>query len=250
MNLVLVVILGLVIGSFLNVVIYRLHVGIGFMRGRSYCPYCKHDLGALDLIPLFSFLTLRGKCRYCGKSISWQYPMVELGTAVVFGLLYWQFGLQADFIVYLIYAIFLIIIFVYDLRYYLILDKVSVPAIILAVLLSYFVLGIGVMDLAIGSLIGGGFFFLQFIISKGKWIGGGDIRLGIIMGLMLGYPLVLVALFIAYLLGSLVGIFLILFGKKKWKSHVPFGTFLSAATFLTIFIGDSVVFYYTNLLLL
>ena len=250
MNLVLVVILGLVIGSFLNVVIYRLHVGIGFMRGRSYCPYCKHDLGALDLIPLFSFLTLRGKCRYCGKPISWQYPMVELGTAVAFGLLYWQFGLQADFIVYLIYAIFLIIIFVYDFRYYLILDKVSVPAIILAALLSYFVLGIGVMDLVIGSLIGGGFFWLQFIISKGKWIGGGDIRLGIIMGLMLGYPLVLVALFIAYLLGSLVGIFLILFGKKKWKSHVPFGTFLSAATFLTIFIGDSVVFYYTSLLLL
>ena len=250
MNIILVAILGLVVGSFLNAVVYRLHVKVSFMRGRSYCPSCKHDLGAKDLVPLFSYLFLKGKCRYCSKKISWQYPLVEFFTMVSFLTLYWQFGLSIDFFVYIIYTIFLIIIFVYDLKYYLILDKVSVPAIIVAFLLSFFVLEIEFVSLLISALIGGGFFLLQFVISKGKWIGGGDIRLGVIMGFMLGYPVILAALFIAYILGSVIGVVLIAGKKKKWKSQVPFGTFLSIATYIAFIVGEYVVEYYQDLFLL
>ncbi|XOU94478.1 MAG: prepilin peptidase [Candidatus Kerfeldbacteria bacterium] len=250
MNIILVTILGLVVGSFLNAVIYRLHVKVSFMRGRSYCPSCKHDLSAKDLVPLFSFLFLRGKCRYCSKKISWQYPLVEFFIMVSFLILYWQFGLSLDFFVYLIYTGFLAVIFVYDLKYYLILDKVSIPAIVVAFLLSFFVLEIGIVSLLISVLIGGGFFLLQFVISKGKWIGGGDIRLGVLMGLMLGYPVILVALFIAYILGSVIGVVLIAGKKKKWKSQVPFGTFLSIATYIAFIFGEYIVNYYQDLFLL
>jgi prepilin signal peptidase PulO-like enzyme (type II secretory pathway) len=248
MALVLVIILGLAVGSFLNVVIYRLHAGVSFLRGRSYCPHCKHNLVTRDLIPVFSFLFLKGRCRYCAKPISWQYPLVEAGTAAAFALLYGWFGLTPDFFVYLVYASFLIIIFTYDLRYYLILDVVTIPAMVIAMILSLFVLKIPAMHLLLGGIIGGGFFVLQFLISKGKWIGGGDIRLGIAMGLMLGYQHLLIALFVAYLLGSVVGICLVLVGRKTWGGQVPFGTFLSAATFLTFLFGSYILEQYLGLL--
>lgn len=250
MILFLVIILGLVVGSFLNVVIYRLHTRVSFLVGRSYCPHCKHDLGFWDLIPLFSFIFLRGECRYCRKHISWQYPLVELGTAVTFVALYLRFALTPAFFVYLVYACLLIIIFTYDFRYYLILDKVTVPGMVIALLCSVFILKISAWHLLFGVIIGGGFFLLQFVVSRGKWIGGGDIRLGVLMGLMLGYQPLLLALFAAYLLGSVVGIGLIVSGRKKWQSQVPFGTFLSAATILVFIFGSGIVDYYKDIFLL
>jgi len=138
----------------------------------------------------------------------------------------------------------------FDLRYYLILDKVSIPALGIAILLSIFVLQLSVWSVAFGILIGGGFFLLQFFISKGKWIGGGDIRLGMVMGAMLGWQYVLMALFVSYIFGSLIGICLIVFGKKKWKSKVPFGTFLSAATYIIFIFGEPILKAYKNLLFL
>lgn len=243
-------VLGLAVGSFLNVVIYRLHVGVGFLRGRSYCPFCKHDLGLKDLVPIFSFLSLKGKCRYCSKPISWQYPLVEFGTAVSFLLLYWAFGLGPEFFVYLVYVSFLILIFVYDLRYYMILDKVSIPAFFIAMAGSYFILNISIVSLLIGVGIGGGFFLLQFLVSRGKWIGGGDIRLGMVMGAMLGVYSLIVALFGAYIFGSIVGIALVARKKKRWKSKVPFGTLLTLTTYLAFIFGDYVVDAYQNLLTL
>jgi len=234
-------------GSFLNAVIYRLHAGVSFLRGRSYCPHCRHDLSARDLVPLFSFLFLRGRCRYCRKPISWQYPLVELGTMACFIILYWQFNLTPEFFVYLVYTVFLIIIFVFDWRYYLILDKVSLPAGAVAFLLSWLVLKIDILSLLLGAAVGALFFLLQFVVSRGKWIGGGDIRLGLVMGLMLGYPQIWVGLMIAYIIGSVFGIGLILTGRKGWKSQVPFGTFLSLATYLAFFISPTIVEYYLDL---
>lgn len=246
MNILLVIILGLAVGSFLNVVIYRLHVGVNFLRGRSYCPFCKHDLSAGDLVPIFSFIFLKGKCRYCRKRISRQYPLVELGTTIAFLLLYLYFGLGAEFLVYLLYACILIVIFVFDLKYLLILDKVSLPAIVVAALLSFFVLEISWAYLLIGALVGGGFFFLQFALSRGKWLGGGDIRLGILMGMMLGIDKLILALLIAYFIGAIIGVILIVFGRKKWKSQVPLGTFLTLATYVTIIYGERIIDWYFN----
>jgi len=241
---VLIIILGLVVGSFLNVVICRLHKEVSFLGGRSYCPFCQHTLGFWDLLPLFSFIFLRGRCHYCRKPISWQYPLVEAATALAFLIIYLRYGLAPEFFVYSVFSCFLIVIFTYDYRYYLILDKITVPAMVVALILSVFVLKISGWHLLYGFFLGGGFFLLQFLVSKGKWVGGGDIRLGALMGLMLGYKYLLVALFAAYVLGSLIGILLIIFGKKGWTSQVPFGTFLSAGTFAAFIFGPSVIDYY------
>jgi len=138
-----------------------------------------------------------------------------------------------DFII----ASFLIIIFVYDLKYYLILDKVSIPLIIIALIFNL-VLGMSFYNLLIGGLVGGGFFLVQYLISRGRWIGGGDIRLGIAMGIILGWPGVLLALFLAYLIGSVGAVILLALKKKKWGSEIPLGTFLTVATFIWLLYGD------------
>ena len=155
--------------------------------------------------------------------------------------------MTVEFFTLIIFSSFLIIIFVYDLKYYLILDEVVIPAAIFAFLVNLS-LGLSFWNLALAGLIGGGFFLIQFLISKGRWIGGGDIRLGVLMGLMLGFPLILVAFFVAYLVGAIVGLVLISLGKKKMSSQIPFGTFLSAATFFTFLYGQEFFDWYLNLI--
>ncbi|MFH1236743.1 MAG: prepilin peptidase [Parcubacteria group bacterium] len=244
MEYALVALLGLIVGSFLNVVIYRTYKGVGFVKGRSYCPFCKHSIEAHDNIPIISFFLLRGKCRWCKKSISWQYPLVEAGMAVAFILLLWQFGPTAEFFVYAVYAMFLMVVFVQDFRYQVILDQVSLPGIPLAILLSLLVLHIPIVDLLIGMAIGGGFFAFQYFVSRGKWIGGGDMRLGTLMGAMLGWKVVLLALFLSYMSGSLFSIGLVLTQKKRWGSRIPLGTFLTAVTFVCFLVGEQLIWWY------
>lgn len=257
MIVVFIFILGLFIGSFLNVVILRLHRQESFVKGYSKCLFCGHRLYPRDLVPLFSYLQLRGKCRYCHQHFSAQYPAVEFMTALAFSLvfinifphfdqmtIYWQSLVQL--FLWLILTAFLIIIFVYDLRYYLILDIVIIPAVILAFVFNM-ILGISPLGMLLAALVGGGFFLLQYVISKGKWIGGGDIRLGALMGFVLGWPNILTGLFLAYILGSIVSIGLLLFDKKNMSDKVPFGTFLSIATFLTMLYGQHLVNWYLNL---
>ncbi len=233
---VIIFIIGICIGSFLNVVILRLKAEKNFVKGRSYCPKCKHILVWYDNIPLLSYFLLKGKCRYCDKKISIQYPIVELATAILFAIAFiqWDFIFTADYqllitsylilFTYFLFTSILIIIFVYDLRWYLILDKVSLPAIAIAFILNI-IIGYKFTDLLLGGAIAGGFFFLQFVVSRGKWIGGGDIRLGFLIGVMLGWQKTLVALFIAYIAGAIIGFFLMIIKNKKMSSKVPFGTF-------------------------
>ena len=142
---------------------------------------------------------------------------------------------------------FLIVIFVYDLRYYLVLDSVVLPAVVIAFIINLF-LGFSWWNLLLGMLVGGGFFLLQFVVSKGKWIGGGDIRVGLLMGALLGWPHLLTALFVAYMLGAVISVILLIADKKNWSDKVPFGTFLSVATFLVMLYGDQLVSWYWNLL--
>lgn len=250
MNLVLsifIFIYGLVIGSFLNVVISRLGTEKSILFGRSYCPNCNQQIAWYDNIPIFSYLFLRGKCRQCNKKISIQYILVELATAIIFTWLYLLFGLSVQFIIYLVFASFLIVIFVYDFLHYLILDRVSLPAMVFA-LAGNLYLGLSLSNLIFAGIIGAGFFALQYFISKGKWVGGGDIRLGALMGLMLGWQLLLVALFIAYLIGSVIGLGLIAVKKKGMSSQVPFGPFLAFATFIALIYGQSILNWYLRIL--
>lgn len=241
-----VFIFGLIIGSFLNVVIIRLHDGVSIAKGRSKCPQCGHVLGAWSLIPIFSFIFLRGKCRYCQAKISWQYPLVELATGVLFALAYYfdSASILALFRDMIIISA-LVVIFVYDLRWLIIPDIVVLPAIAIAFILNLFV-GVSAVNMLIGLAIGFGFFGLQYVVSKGAWIGGGDLRLGALMGVLLGWQAVLVALFLSYIIGAIVAISLLIKKKVSAKSQLPFGVFLAPATIIAMFWGAKIATWYLS----
>ncbi len=236
-------VLGTAIGSFCNAVIYRLHVGDSPWRGRSYCPHCKHPLAIVDLVPLLSFLVLHGRCRYCQQPIAGQYFWVELAMGLLALGMVWRFGISLEAVVGIVMSAFLLVIFVYDLRHQLILDRVSLPAMVVA-LVGSLVIGREPLSLLVGAIVGAGLFFLQFALSKGRWIGGGDIRLGAALGLMLGWPLVGVSLVLAYFSGAIVALGMILTKRKSWTSAVPFGTFLSAGGVATFLWGNDILQWY------
>lgn len=258
---ILVFILGLVIGSFLNVLIFRLHSGESAARGRSKCPHCGHVLAWTDLFPVLSFICLRRQCRYCQGKISWQYPLVELATGLLFAL---DFAMVAsgignfpslDFQLSLSYQSFallirdwiviaaLIVIFVYDLRWLIIPDQVVLPVLAIVVILNL-IAGVPLAGMAIGFAVGLGFFGLQYAVSQGRWIGGGDLRLGALLGALLGWPIVAVALFIAYLAGAAVSLALIAQKKATAKSQVPLGVFLAPAAIVALFWGEKILTWY------
>lgn len=246
---------GLVIGSFLNCVIYRLGEKKSFLRGRSFCPKCKKKLAWHDLIPVLSYLLLRGRCRYCKKTISLQYPLVELGTAILFVLVFKSsfpfisFFSFLSFIYYLFISSILVVIFVYDLKHFLVLDKVIFPAIALALLYNLFdVHGLiySLLPAACGASL---FFFVIFFISKGKWLGFGDVKLAFFLGLILGIPGILIGLFLSFLIGAIIGIGLIILKGKNLKTEVPFAPFLVLGTFIALFWGKEVINWYISLII-
>lgn len=260
---IFIFIFGTVIGSFLNAFIWRLSVEESVLKGRSHCVHCSHDLSAGDLIPIVSFLLLKGKCRYCKKSISWQYPLVEIATGVLFVCAYTVFiqavptgllfalasGEHARELLILARDLFfisaLMVLFVYDVRWYLLPDVVTIPAIVIALALNL-MLGMDFLNLLLAAVVGGGFFLAQYVVSRGTWIGGGDIRLGALMGVMLGWPAVLYALFIAYIGGAIISIFLLALKKKGMKSEIPFGPFLCAATMYMLLYGNTIIQWFTK----
>jgi len=248
---IFVFLFGLIIGSFLNCVIYRIEKGESFVKGRSYCPHCKHTLRWLDLVPVFSFLLLRGKCRYCHAKISVQYPLIEILTGIVFLLIFaYQFStvFQVVFLWYI--ASVFIIIFVYDLKHYIIPDSVLFPAIGITffyqlifhfsiVFLSYLLSGLGAAA----------FFLAIFLVTKGRGMGFGDVKLAILLGLLLGFPHIIVGLFLAFLFGAIIGVILLLRKKKGLKSEVPFAPFLIAGTFIALVWGTQLIHWYTHIII-
>lgn len=264
----LIFIFGAIIGSFINSLVYRLNSQEGPWPKRSYCPHCRQSLGLADLIPIFSFLALKGNCRYCGKKISWQYPLVEVVTAILFVFVFWRLSLGVGLIsvlefrcsdilllLYLLLTAFLmVVIFISDLRYYIIPDVIIYPAIIVSGIWNI-VYGIFSPDAGyhilntFSAAIGASLFFLFIILlSRGKWMGWGDVKLAVWMGLLLGCPNILVALFLAFSAGALIGTGLIVCKKKSLKSEVPFGPFLIGGTFIALFWGEKIVNWYVYLL--
>lgn len=232
-------ILGLAIGSFLNVLTFRLMSNTSVVFGRSHCQTCGILLRARDLIPVFSFLWLLGKCRDCEQPISKQYPLVEIATAVGFGIIaashiygvepFNGLALARD----LVFTTALVSLFVFDYRWLVLPDQVTIPLIVTAILFNI-ALGATSIELIVGALVGGGLYFGLWAVSRGSWVGSGDIRLGAAMGFMLGWPGVLVALYIAYLIGGVVAIVLLSTGHKKRGTVLPMGTFLVAGTFIVM----------------
>ena len=241
---VIIFFIGLALGSFLNSWIWRTRENIRIINGRSMCPHCRRQLAWYENMPVLSYLFLWGKCHTCKKFIPKHFTFVEIGAALIFVLVAWK-NLNspaiapAHFFRDITFSVLLIIIFIYDYLY-----QEILPAVVwigaLAGLFFNVYLGFSLVSMFVGLLIAGGFFWLQFIISKGKWIGGGDVRLGAMMGIWLGWPAVLVALAIAYVSGAIVGITHILLGKKQLSSAVPFGAYLAAGTFITMLWGSQI----------
>ncbi len=256
----LLFILGTCIGSFLSVVIHRLHEGkTGIVFGRSQCPKCKYVLRPVDLIPLLSYIFTRGKCRSCKKSISLTYPFLELITGATFLMLYLFMNnlyVNADLtsisllaFYHLLFCAF-IFTFFYDLKYMEVNDHVVIPMIALSLLMLLHPLyPLTWQSSLIGLAIPVVFFALQIIISKGKWIGGGDLRIGALIGLPLGTGPTVVALILGYLLGAIISLLLLTRPGFTRKSMIPFGPFLVTGFYIAFFFGNTLVDWYLNVLL-
>mgnify|MGYP001082451489 CR=1 FL=1 len=248
-------ILGLCVGSFLNVLIDRLPKGESIL-GRSYCPYCKKKLEWYELVPLFSFIFLKGKCRACKRSISWQYPFIELTSGLLFTFTYYLLIVNnqwspVNFLFYLFFTSLLIVIFTTDLKYYIVSDKIVFLAIVLALFYQiYRINQFSELLNPIISAISASVFFYFFVgISGGKWMGMGDVKIAGFMGILLAFPNVLIGLAVAFLSGAVVGLILVAMKKKGLKSEIPFGCFLAPATYIAIFFGGEIIEWYLNLII-
>ncbi|MGK2848755.1 MAG: prepilin peptidase [Minisyncoccota bacterium] len=242
---------GLIIGSFLNVVVCRLH-DAETLLGRSLCRHCQHQIRWYDNIPLISFILLCGKCRDCAKRISWQYPVLELLTGILFVFFGWTFldnGTLMDWIrigwLFALISCF-IVIATYDFQYM----EVPINGIFLSALLIYGFLAFSFLvyqplfiasDLWLGILGGiviGSFFFLLVWMSRETWMGWGDVWLGIVVGSLVGLPLILPMLTIACGLGAMTGIFSVFFYSKSLKSQIPFAPFLIIGALVVLLLAE------------
>ena len=269
----ILIILGLSMGSFVNALVWRLHeqekpkkkraasdAELSIVSGRSMCPQCKHTLAWYDLLPVVSWLSVLGKCRYCHRSISWQYPLVELATAglFVFSYVFWPTELNATleivpFITWLMALVGLAALTVYDIKWMLLPNRVVFPLLGLAVgsvalqaILSPEPLTI-ILNALGGLTVAGGIFYVLFQISNGKWIGGGDVKLGFVLGLLLAKPVLgFLMLFVASILGLIVSAPTLFTRKLRMTSRIPFGPFLIVATIIVMLFGQTIIDWYSS----
>lgn len=239
-------IIGMVLGSFYNVVGLRVPEGESFSSDRSYCPNCKKKLHWYELIPVLSYIFQRGKCRGCHETINWIYPFIELLTGISFMLSYYRFGLTLDLIFSMIVVSLAVIIIVTDQTYFIIPNK------ILIFFLPFFVIGRIILPLdpwfspIIGALAGFLLLFLIIIISRGG-MGAGDMKYFALLGVIFGFPYILLVFFLSTLYGTIGSLFLILLKKVSRKSKVPFGPYISLAALTVLFFGEQLINWYLNL---
>jgi len=258
-----VFIIGAIIGSFLNCVIWRSYRGQSVLSGRSYCPKCHHQLAWFDLVPIFSFLALAGKCRYCRQLISWQYPLIEIATGVIFVASTWlpEMPISLSFLgvvkllAYWVILSAMIVVFVTDWRWYLIPDGTIIVGLTGALVLrsaqsleNFFIYRCVDWSIISNSLLAAvfaaSFFLIIFWVSRGRWLGFGDVKFAFLMGVTLGFFNTLIALFFANFFGAIIGLGLIFSGRKKMSSEIPFGPFLVVGAITALFFGDLLLDWY------
>lgn len=288
MVIVVLIVLGLILGSFINAFVWRHYrraelaleleqlqqvgkgsakraaelkskrAGLSINHGRSMCTHCKHELGPLDLIPVFSFIWLRGKCRYCGERIE-DTPLAELLLPLFFVVSYvwWPLGFSGQgllvFMFWLIFVAGFTALILYDLRWFLLPHSIVLPLIGLAVVqvvsVATFYHGGGqtALNALLGALVIGGLFYVLYKVSHEQWIGGGDVTLGVLLGLLVGGPMKsFMVIFIASLLGTLLAVPLLALGKANRSTHLPFGPFLMFGAVITMLFGTRILDWYTT----
>ena len=251
MEKIIIVLFGLIWGSFLNVVIYRVPLGLSLVRPPSSCPQCKKRIKVYDNIPVISFPLLRGKCRFCGARIPWTYPFVEILTPVGFLLLYARFGLNSYFFASCLFASALMALGFIDYYHQLLPDEITLPGLVLALAYSFFRPDLNLRRALIGAVVGSGFLLLvygaYFLLRKKEGLGLGDVTMMLMIGAYLGFEKAILTLILASFAGALVGIFLLFFRKKDLQYALPFGTFLAPAAFFSLLWGERIIKAYFGL---
>jgi leader peptidase (prepilin peptidase) / N-methyltransferase len=259
--ILLIFILGLCFGSFINVLIYRLPLDLS-LSGRSYCPKCKKKISWYDNIPLISFLLLKGKCRQCRSPISLQYPLIELLTGLLFVTTFFlltNFGLDLRFQIYdlrfwatIIYSFWIIsaflAIFIIDLKHQIIPDQLIYSSLLVVSFFEIINHQSLIINYLLSATLASLFFYFLYKITKEKGMGFGDVKLVFLMGLILGYPNIILALYLAFLTGAIIGVILILARIKSLKQPIAFGPFLSLATIVSYFFGTEILKWITALI--
>jgi len=246
-------VLGLIVGSFLNVCIWRIPRGESIVLPASHCPKCGMPLRFYDNIPVLSYLVLGGRCRGCRERISWQYPLVESLNCIMYILVGWRFGPSWPIIPYCAFVSALIVVTFIDIQHLIIPDMITLPGIVLGFLVSFFpFMGVRWLDSLIGVVACGGCFLIIAILSRFIWkrdgLGGGDVKLIAMIGAFLGWQGGAVTIFWASFLGSLFGVFLILMRKKGRKDVIPFGPFLCLGALISLLFGPEMILWYRKLL--
>jgi leader peptidase (prepilin peptidase)/N-methyltransferase len=287
MVILILVVLGVCLGSFVNAFVWRHYrseelreqreelqskkgsskklqalsselSALSITRGRSMCTHCGHMLNSLDLIPVFSYLALKGKCRYCGKPIQ-DTPLAELLTPLLFVVSYvcWPLPLHGaglfTFVLWLVFLVGFVALILYDLRWFLLPHNIVLPLIGLAVvqvMVITFVYRCGLdalLSAVWGALVIGGLFYGLYKVSREQWIGGGDITLGVLLGLLVGGPAkALLLIFLASLMGTLLALPLLILRRANRSTHLPFGPFLIVAAVITVLFGAHIISWYTH----
>ncbi len=242
---------GLLIGSFLNVCIYRIPRNISIVFPSSRCISCNNDIRAWDNIPLISYFLLGGRCRNCKAKISLRYPLVEALNAFLYAAVVWRYGIGWNSVVYAVLCSSLIVITFIDLDFQIIPDRITLAGIPLGLVAGSLLLNdpfmraelLGYKGSLIGVFAGGGLFYLVAVLSRGG-MGGGDIKMMAMVGALMGWKSVLLTTFLGSLAGSLIGIFLMIFKGRGRKTKIPFGPFLALGTLITLFFGQEILLWY------
>lgn len=251
LTMLAVIITGLLFGSFFNVCIYRIPKNESLVFPSSYCIHCNKSLVWYDLIPVISWILLKAKCRYCNNRIPVRYPIIETATAVVFLFLYFRFGFSGAFITNVILCSLLIVISVIDMDCQIIPNELIVPGTIIGIILSLTGVSVHWTDALFGLLIGGGTYF--FIANISQWVlkkegmGGGDIKLMAMIGLMVGWKLTILSILLSIYLGGLIGGILLVLKIKKRDDTIPFGPIIALGTFISIVFGKDLIAWYLHL---
>lgn len=235
---------GAVIGSFINVVIYRLPRGESLVVPRSRCPSCQTPIHPRDNIPILSYLLLRARCRHCGAPIAWRYPVVEAIAGVLLAVLWIRFGAAGEWLEFIASAIFvmmLLAIFFIDLEHQIVPNAISYPGLAIGLLVA---IPQGRFLMALTAAAGAGVVFALIAIASRGGMGGGDVKLAAMMGAFLGWPTIAFAVLLAFTLGATVGLLLIATGRRSRKDPIPFGPALATGAVVALFIGDAVIRWY------
>jgi leader peptidase (prepilin peptidase)/N-methyltransferase len=242
---VIVFIFGAVIGSFLNVCIYRIPREESIVYPPSHCTNCRVKIKWFDLIPVISYIVLGGRCRHCGEKISIRYPVIEASAAFLYLMLYIKLGVNVEFMKYTTFISLLIVVAMIDIDTTDVYFKTTAAGFIAGIIfmLIYWSSGFQIKGFIYGGILGGAFLTAIILMTRGG-MGWGDMEICVFCGLFLGIRLILVMLFLAFVLGAAVGIILIICGKKSKKDYIPFVPFISIASVITIFLGRDILSLY------